>query len=235
MSVAAFHAASRDRALHWPHTMLATSTHDAKRSEDVRARIDVISEMPAAWRLTVRRWSRMNRSHKRTVDGAARADAQRRVPALPDAGRQPARRRARRRSAGRLRRAHRAGDAEVGARVQGGDELDESQRGLRDGAVRLRARAAERRATATSSWPTCRPTLPCSPGTARSTASRWRRSRACRPACPTTTRATSASSCRWSTPTTAGRSTSTAGARLLDQAQAIAGAARPLVRAARAG
>jgi (1->4)-alpha-D-glucan 1-alpha-D-glucosylmutase len=70
MSVAAFHAASRDRALHWPATMLATSTHDAKRSEDVRARIDVISEMPAAWRLTVRRWSRLNRSHKRSVDRA---------------------------------------------------------------------------------------------------------------------------------------------------------------------
>jgi (1->4)-alpha-D-glucan 1-alpha-D-glucosylmutase len=69
MSVEAFHAASLDRAIHWPHTMLATSTHDAKRSEDVRMRIDVISELPAAWRLTVRRWSRMNRSHKRTVDG----------------------------------------------------------------------------------------------------------------------------------------------------------------------
>ena len=69
ISVAAFHAASRDRALNWPHTMLATSTHDAKRSEDVRARIDVISEMPAAWRLSVRRWSRMNRRHRRTVDG----------------------------------------------------------------------------------------------------------------------------------------------------------------------
>jgi (1->4)-alpha-D-glucan 1-alpha-D-glucosylmutase len=70
LSVTAFHAASRDRLLHWPHTMLATSTHDAKRSEDVRARIDVISEMPAAWRLTVRRWSRMNRRHKRIVAGA---------------------------------------------------------------------------------------------------------------------------------------------------------------------
>ncbi len=70
MSVAAFHAASLDRSIHWPHTMLATSTHDAKRSEDVRLRIDVISEMPAAWRLAVRRWSRMNRSHQRIVDGA---------------------------------------------------------------------------------------------------------------------------------------------------------------------
>ena len=71
MSVAAFHAASRDRAQRWPHTMLATSTHDAKRSEDVRVRINVISEMPAAWRLTVRRWSRLNRSHKRTVEGTS--------------------------------------------------------------------------------------------------------------------------------------------------------------------
>src|SRR5690606_13073445 len=58
-----------DRAAKWPHTMLATSTHDNKRSEDVRARIDVISEMPAAWRLLVRRWSRLNRTRKRTVDG----------------------------------------------------------------------------------------------------------------------------------------------------------------------
>ncbi|MEP7101756.1 MAG: malto-oligosyltrehalose synthase, partial [Burkholderiales bacterium] len=69
MSVAAFHAASLDRSLHWPDTMLATSTHDAKRSEDVRARIDIISEMPAAWRLAVRRWSRLNRSHKRVAGG----------------------------------------------------------------------------------------------------------------------------------------------------------------------
>ncbi len=68
MTVSAFHGASADRAAHWPHTMLATSTHDSKRSEDVRARIDVISELPAAWRLAVRRWSRTNRSKKRTVD-----------------------------------------------------------------------------------------------------------------------------------------------------------------------
>ena len=71
ISVNAFHAASADRAAVWPHTMLATSTHDNKRSEDVRARIDVISEMPAAWRTIVRRWSRMNRSRKRLVDGEA--------------------------------------------------------------------------------------------------------------------------------------------------------------------
>ena len=71
IGVGAFHGASADRAAHWPHTVLATSTHDSKRSEDVRARIDVLSEMPGAWRLLLRRWSRMNRSKKRVVDGAA--------------------------------------------------------------------------------------------------------------------------------------------------------------------
>jgi (1->4)-alpha-D-glucan 1-alpha-D-glucosylmutase len=69
MAVSAFHGASADRAARWPHTMLATSTHDNKRSEDVRARINVISELPAAWRLAVRRWSRLTRSKKRVVEG----------------------------------------------------------------------------------------------------------------------------------------------------------------------
>ncbi len=69
LSVAAFHAISRERALNRPAAMLTTSTHDAKRSEDVRARIDVISELPAAWRLATRRWSRMNRRHRHTVGG----------------------------------------------------------------------------------------------------------------------------------------------------------------------
>jgi (1->4)-alpha-D-glucan 1-alpha-D-glucosylmutase len=57
ISVRAFHAASADRATHWPHTILATSTHDNKRSEDVRARLDVLSEMPAAWSLMLRRFA----------------------------------------------------------------------------------------------------------------------------------------------------------------------------------
>jgi len=69
VGVNAFHGASADRAAHWPHAMLATSTHDSKRSEDVRARIDVLSEVPAAWRLQLRRWARMNRSRRREVDG----------------------------------------------------------------------------------------------------------------------------------------------------------------------
>jgi (1->4)-alpha-D-glucan 1-alpha-D-glucosylmutase len=67
-SVKAFHRANVERLAHWPDTMLAGSTHDNKRSSDVRARIDVISEMPAAWRLRVRRWSRINRTRKGSVD-----------------------------------------------------------------------------------------------------------------------------------------------------------------------
>jgi (1->4)-alpha-D-glucan 1-alpha-D-glucosylmutase len=64
-----FHRANQARAGHWPHTMLTTSTHDTKRSEDVRARLNVLSEIPAAWRLALRHWSRANRSLKQSVDG----------------------------------------------------------------------------------------------------------------------------------------------------------------------
>ena len=69
-TLSAFHGASLDRSGRWPHTMLATSTHDSKRSADVRLRINVLSEMPAVWRLNLRRWTRINRSRKRKVDDA---------------------------------------------------------------------------------------------------------------------------------------------------------------------
>jgi (1->4)-alpha-D-glucan 1-alpha-D-glucosylmutase len=69
VSVRAFHGANADRARDWPHAMLASSTHDNKRSEDVRARIDVLSEIPGLWRLHLQRWSRTNRSKKRILDG----------------------------------------------------------------------------------------------------------------------------------------------------------------------
>jgi (1->4)-alpha-D-glucan 1-alpha-D-glucosylmutase len=49
--------------------MLATSTHDNKRSEDVRARIDVLSELAAGWRLRLRKWQRMNAERKAVVEG----------------------------------------------------------------------------------------------------------------------------------------------------------------------
>lgn len=49
VSAAAFHAANTQRARYRPHWLLATSTHDSKRSEDTRARLNVLSEMPAEW------------------------------------------------------------------------------------------------------------------------------------------------------------------------------------------
>ncbi|HEX6530790.1 MAG TPA: malto-oligosyltrehalose synthase, partial [Burkholderiales bacterium] len=55
-----FHAAAQERARRWPYTMLGSSTHDTKRSEDVRARLAVLSELASGWRMTLRRWSRMN-------------------------------------------------------------------------------------------------------------------------------------------------------------------------------
>ena len=70
-SAKAFHSDSQFRARCWPHEMLATSTHDTKRSEDVRARINVLSEMTMLWRKAIERWSRMNRTRKREVDGEA--------------------------------------------------------------------------------------------------------------------------------------------------------------------
>ena len=49
ISVEEFHSGNLKRAESWPYSMLATSTHDTKRSEDVRARLDVLSEMPKTW------------------------------------------------------------------------------------------------------------------------------------------------------------------------------------------
>jgi (1->4)-alpha-D-glucan 1-alpha-D-glucosylmutase len=54
------HAYLIDRQQHWPHALSPLSTHDTKRSEDVRARINVLSEMPAQWREHVTRWQEMN-------------------------------------------------------------------------------------------------------------------------------------------------------------------------------
>ena len=68
-SVEEFHETNQRRVSCWPHSTLASSTHDSKRSEDVRARINVLSEMPALWRLRLRRWRDWNRSKKRLVDG----------------------------------------------------------------------------------------------------------------------------------------------------------------------
>ncbi len=68
-TLGAFHHLNQERAQHWPHTLISSTTHDTKRSEDVRARIDVISELAAQWQTLLVRWSRLNRSKKMQLNG----------------------------------------------------------------------------------------------------------------------------------------------------------------------
>ncbi|HTS69812.1 MAG TPA: malto-oligosyltrehalose synthase [Terriglobia bacterium] len=68
MPVPAFHAFCRSRQKHG-HSLNATSTHDTKRAEDVRARINVLSEMPATWEKCLRHWTRLNRQMKKQARG----------------------------------------------------------------------------------------------------------------------------------------------------------------------
>ena len=65
----AFHRFNESRQRHWPQTLSATSTHDTKRSEDVRARIHVLSEIPREWHTHFRRWSSWNRDKRVTEKG----------------------------------------------------------------------------------------------------------------------------------------------------------------------
>lgn len=64
-----FHREVVEHSRRWPHEMRATSTHDSKRSEDVRARINVLSEIPTEWHRKVRTWREMNRDKKTLDDG----------------------------------------------------------------------------------------------------------------------------------------------------------------------
>ena len=73
-SVAEFHQRNEERQRDWPATLLATSTHDTKRSEDVRARMVAISEVPQLWRSNLQRWRVINRRWKRNVDESSAPD-----------------------------------------------------------------------------------------------------------------------------------------------------------------
>jgi (1->4)-alpha-D-glucan 1-alpha-D-glucosylmutase len=75
LSVEAFHERNVDRQRNWPVTLLATSTHDTKRSEDVRARIVAISEIPELWRRSLQRWRAANRRWKRKINDVEAPDA----------------------------------------------------------------------------------------------------------------------------------------------------------------
>ncbi|EPX61661.1 Malto-oligosyltrehalose synthase [Cystobacter fuscus DSM 2262] len=63
-SATIFHERNHERAVHWPASMLTSSTHDTKRSEDVRARLNVLSELPEEWRQRVEHWSSLTRTHR---------------------------------------------------------------------------------------------------------------------------------------------------------------------------
>src|SRR5262249_44422835 len=74
LSVCCFHKQNSERRSRWPFSMLSTATHDTKRSEDVRARINVLSEIPREWREALTRWKRLNASKKTHVDNDTMPD-----------------------------------------------------------------------------------------------------------------------------------------------------------------
>lgn len=69
-----FHKDCQWRAAHQPHSMLATSTHDTKFSEDVRCRMAVLSEIPDEWAKQVRIWIDRNARFKTRVGGKLAPD-----------------------------------------------------------------------------------------------------------------------------------------------------------------
>lgn len=70
-----FHKFNEQQQTRWPHAMNATSTHDTKRSEDVRARLNVLSEIPQEWEAKLQTWRSLNSSHKRVVNDQVVPDA----------------------------------------------------------------------------------------------------------------------------------------------------------------
>lgn len=64
-----FHQLIHERSRKWPHALNATTTHDTKRSEDARARVNVLSEIPEEWEARLRSWRELNAPHKTEVQG----------------------------------------------------------------------------------------------------------------------------------------------------------------------
>jgi (1->4)-alpha-D-glucan 1-alpha-D-glucosylmutase len=70
-----FHRHNEERLRSFPHSMVSTSTHDTKRSEDVRARIAALAEVPEEWARAVRRWHTANQKYLQEVDARTAPDA----------------------------------------------------------------------------------------------------------------------------------------------------------------
>ena len=69
-----FHEANAARLRDRPFEIIATATHDTKLGEDTRARLNVLSEIPAEWSREVTRWMRLNRAHRTLIDGEPAPD-----------------------------------------------------------------------------------------------------------------------------------------------------------------
>jgi (1->4)-alpha-D-glucan 1-alpha-D-glucosylmutase len=67
LDVVAFHEHNAVQRKRWPHALNTTTTHDTKRSGDVSARINVVSETPFAWARAYRRWRRLNKPLRRII------------------------------------------------------------------------------------------------------------------------------------------------------------------------
>ncbi|MCW4000381.1 MAG: malto-oligosyltrehalose synthase [Candidatus Bathyarchaeota archaeon] len=75
ISLEEFHRFNELRRENWPLTLNATSTHDSKRGEDVRARLAVLSELPGQFQASLLLWREINAAKKLTVDGTPAPDA----------------------------------------------------------------------------------------------------------------------------------------------------------------
>ena len=71
----AFHGQNLDRLKNFPHAMIATATHDSKRGEDLRTRIDALSEIPESWRKSLAKWRRLNKGKLATLENQPMPDA----------------------------------------------------------------------------------------------------------------------------------------------------------------
>ena len=64
-----FYKRMQGRLRSWPHSLNASETHDTKRSEDIRARLNVLSEMPEEWEKQIAKWAACNEKHKQVIEG----------------------------------------------------------------------------------------------------------------------------------------------------------------------
>jgi (1->4)-alpha-D-glucan 1-alpha-D-glucosylmutase len=76
VSVEELHRAFQERQEQWPRAFSALSTHDTKRSEEVRARLNVLSELPHEWLAALQRWSELNAPYRHVLDDVLVPDVQ---------------------------------------------------------------------------------------------------------------------------------------------------------------